>query len=326
MDSSGSPAADGTAEAWPELPWREWAPTISTLQLWTQVVGKLRLALTPPVAHWWQVPLYLTARGLTTSAIPYGHRRFQVDFDFVDHRLDVTDDRPGSFSMALALISVARFHRELMAALAERGFEVRISRRPVEVAEAIPFAEDEVHASYDAEHAHRFWRGLIEADRVFRVFRSRFVGKASPVQFFWGSFDLSATRYSGRAAPAHPGGAPNCPDWVMVEAESRENAAAGWWPLSEEPGPAFYAYAYPAPDGYRDARVGPAGARFDERRGEFLLPYDTVRTSADPDAAVLEFLQTTYEAAATLGGWDRAMLEATGAPQTPPHRPWSEPR
>jgi hypothetical protein len=313
----------GATARWPELPWRDWEPTISTLHMWVQIVGKVRLALAAPQNHLWQVALYLSPRGLTTSPIPYGDTVFQVDFDFVDHLLRVTDGNPGSFTMALEPRSVARFYREFMAGLRSRGIEVAIWPHPVEVAEAIPFDEDEGHASYDPHHAELLWRALVQVDRVMKVFQTGFVGKASPVSFFWGGFDLATTRYSGQPAPRHPGGVPNCPDWVMQEAESRQNVTAGWWPRSEAPGPSFYAYAYPEPDGFRAAGVRPAQAYFDARAGEFILPYDAVRTSADPDGAVLDFLQSTYEAGADLGGWDRRALEPAELPARPPRRPWS---
>jgi hypothetical protein len=319
----GVPPTVQRAGPWPELPWREWEPTISTLHMWTQIVGKIRLALTPPLNHWWHIPLYLSARGLTTSAIPYGDRDVQIDFDFVEHRLAITDGRPGAFVMDLRPRSVAAFYRELMAGLRGRGIEVRIRPRPVEVTEAVPFEQDELHASYEPRHVELFWRGLVQADRVLKEFRTRFIGKASPVGFYWGSFDLSATRFSGRTAPRHRGGVPNCPDWVMVEAYSHELVNSGWWPLSEPPGPSFYAYAYPEPDGYRSAPIRPGDAYFDARWGEYLLPYDAVRELVDPDAAALEFLQSTYEAAADSGGWDRAALEASEPPERPPRRPWS---
>jgi hypothetical protein len=291
--------------------------------MWTQIVGKVRMALAPPLNHWWHVPLYVTARGMTTSAIPCGPRHFQVDFDFLDHRLDVTDSTGESFTMALEPKSVARFYGDFMDGLRGLGIEVRIFTRPVEVANAIPFEADEQHASYDPRHAHLFWRGLLQADRVLKTFQTGFVGKASPVHFFWGSFDLAATRFSGRPAPLHPGGAPNCPDWVMEEAYSREESSAGWWPSSDEPGPVFYAYTYPEPEGFRSAPVRPTEASFDPRFGELMLPYDVVRRAADPDAAVLEFLQSAYEAGADLGGWDRLALEPAIRPDRPAKRPWS---
>jgi hypothetical protein len=318
-----SRAVDTAPTRWPRLPWEDWGPTIATLHMWVQIVGKVRLALAPPLNHWWQVALYVTARGLTTSPIPCGDREFQVDFDFVEHRLVVSDGDPGSFAMALEPRTVSRFYREFLAGLRSRGVDVAISPRPVEVADAIPFDQDERHASYDPQHAELFWRALLDSDRVMKVFQTGFVGKASPVHFFWGGFDLAATRFSGRPAPRHPGGIPNCPDWVMQEAESREGITAGWWPLGEAPGPVFYAYAYPEPDGFRTAPVRPGQAFFDGRLGEFLLPYDAVRADADPDAAVLEFLQSTYEAGAGLGGWDRRSLEPAELPARPPRRPWS---
>jgi hypothetical protein len=310
-------------DTWPELPWRDWAPTLSTLHMWVQIVGKVRMALAPPLNHWWHVPLYVTSRGMTTSAIPYEHRQFQVDFDFVDHRLQVTDSEGGSFTMPLVPKSVAQFYREFFDELHGLGIDVRIWSRPVEVAEAIPFESDETHDSYDPRQVESFWRGLLQADRVMKAFGAGFVGKASPVHFFWGGFDLAASRYSGRAAPLHPGGAPNCAKWVMEEAYSREEHSIGWWPASEPPGPAFYAYVYPEPEGFSSAPVGSAGAFFDAGLGEFLLPYDEVRRAADPDAAVASFFQATYEAAADLGGWDRARLEPRIHPERPPRGPWT---
>ena len=225
--------------------------------------------------------------------------------------------------MSLEPRSVARFYRDFLAGLRSRGIDVAISPHPVEVVDAIPFDLDERHASYDPQHAQLLWRALVQVDRVLKVFQTGFVGKASPVHFFWGGFDLATTRFSGRPAPRHPGGIPNCPGWVMEEAESHQNVTVGWWPLSDPPGPAFYAYAYPEPDGFRTATVRPEGASFDDRYGEFLLPYDTVRTAADPDAAVLQFLQSTYEAGADMGGWDRRALEPAELPGRPPRRPWS---
>ena len=315
--------AEESDEAWPELPWTEWAPTITTLHMWLQIVGKVRMALAPPLNHWWHVPLYVSSRGLTTSPIPYGRRHFQLDFDFLDHRLDVTDDGGRSFSMPLEAKSVARFYREFMDGLRSLGIDVRIYAKPVEVANAIPFESDEQHATYDPNQARLVWRGLLLADRVMKDFQTGFVGKASPVHLFWGSFDLAASRYSGRPAPLHPGGAPNCPTWVMEEAYSREETSMGWWPSTQPPGPVFYAYAYPEPEGFRSALVGPAGAYFDAQFGEFVLPYDVVRRAADPDAAAHEFFQSTYEAGASLGGWDRATLEPAVLPDRPPKRPWT---
>ncbi len=291
--------------------------------MWIQIVGKVRMALAPPLNHWWHIPLYVSARGMTTSGIPYGHRQFQVDLDFIDHRLHVIDGDGATFTMALEPRTVARFYREFMDGLRGLGIDVRIWPRPVEVANAIPFEIDEQHASYDPRHAHAFWRGLLQADRVMKAFQSGFVGKASPVPFFWGGFDLAASRYSGRPAPLHPGGAPNCAVWVMEEAYSREEHSVGWWPTSDEPGPAFYAYMYPEPDDFGSAHARPAEAYYDARLGEFSLPYDSVREATDPDAAVLEFFQSTYEAGAELGGWDRAALEPALLPGRPQRRPWS---
>jgi hypothetical protein len=312
-----------TVEPWPELPWREWEPTISTLHMWTQIVGKVRMALAAPLNHWWHITLYATTRGLTTSPIPYGSTQFQVDFDFLDHRLLVTDSSGSSFTMRLEPKSVARFYAEFMHGLRGLGIDVRIGTKPVEVAEAIPFDTDEQHASYDPSHAQLFWRGLLQADRVFKAFQSGFVGKMSPVHFFWGGLDHATSRYSDRAAPRHRGGVPNCPDWVMEEAYSREESALGWWPLFPAVGPAFYAYTYPEPDGYRSASVRPDGAFFDAGWGEFLLPYDAIRGLAAPDAAAQEFFQATYELGANLAGWDRAELEPAVRPGRPPTQPWS---
>src|SRR5262245_28697281 len=307
---------------WPDLPWRDWEPTISTMHMWLQIVGKVRLALAPPRNHWWHVPLYVTARGLTTSPIPNGGRAFQIDFDFLDHRLTVSDGDPGAFTMALEPRSVAHFYRDLMAGLASRRVEVTIWPRPVEVADPIRFDLDEQHAAYDPRHAEALWRALLQVDRVLKGFQTGFIGKASPVHLFWGGFDLTTTRFSGHSAPRHPGGIPNCPDWVMQEAESGQNFTAGWWPLSEI-GPAFYSYAYPQPVRFPGATVRPAAAFFDPVAGEFLLPYDEVRAAANPDAAVMAFLRSTYEAGADLGGWDRRALEPMELPLRPPHRPWS---
>ena len=321
---SGAPFVNETlVDAWPELPWRTWEPTITTIHLWTQVVGKVRMALTPPLNHWWHVPLYVTSRGLTTSAIPDSRRTFQVDFDFVDHRLLVTTTDPSQFTIELEPMSVATFYRRFMAGLRNLGIDVRIWSRPVELTEAIPFEDDETHASYDSGQVGLLWRALVQADRAMKAFQSGFVGKASPVHLFWGSFDLAAARFSGGPAPRHPGGVPNCATWVMEEAYSREESSIGWWPRSEPPGPSFYAYTYPEPPGYESASVQPADAFFDARFGEFLLPYDAVRLSSDPDATVRAFFESTYEAGADLGGWDRAALEPAATPGLRPDRPWS---
>jgi Family of unknown function (DUF5996) len=272
------------------------------------------MALAPPRDHWWHVPLYVTPRGLTTTAIPNGRRSFQVDFDFVDHRLQVIASDPASFTMVLEPKSVARFYREFMDGLRSLGINARISTKPVEVADAIRFEADEQHASYEPRHAELFWRGLLQADRVMKAFQSGFVGKASPVQFFWGSFDLAAARYNSRPAPRHPGRVPHGHASVI-----EEESCIGWWPQSVAPGPTFYAYTYPEPDGFRSARVRPAAAYFDAGLGEFVLPYDAVREAPDPDAAALEFFQSTYVAGADLAGWDRLGLEPVQRAERPPY-------
>ncbi|MCF6525979.1 DUF5996 family protein [Streptomyces sp. JJ36] len=294
--------------AWPRLRVADWTETRDTLHMWTQIVGKIRLAHAPLVNHWWQVTLYVTPRGLTTSAIPYGTGAFDLEFDFVDHRLAVRSSAGSARHVRLEPKSVARFHDETMRALGELGIEAPIQSHPNEVEPAIPFREDDRHASYDASAAHLFWRQLLQADRVLNAFRARFVGKVSPVHFFWGAMDLACTRFSGRRAPPHPGGAPNCGDWVMVEGYSRELSSCGFWPGGGGEG-AFYAYAYPEPEGFADHPVTPADAFWSRENGQFLLPYEAVRTARDPEAALTGFLQTTYEAAAERGHWDRAALE-----------------
>lgn len=297
-------------ELWPALPFAEWQDTCATLHMWTQVVGKVRLALAPMVNHWWQVPLYVTCRGLTTSPIPYGTRSFQIDFDFIDHRLTMTTSDGAVEGFPLQPRSVAEFYAEVMGRLRALDIAVRISTMPAEVADAIPFEQDRLHAAYDAAYAHRFWRVLVQADRVLTLFRARFIGKASPVHFFWGSFDLAATRFSGRPAPPHPGGVPHFPDWAAREAYSHEVSSCGFWPGNGGFGrPAFYAYAYPEPPGFGGAPAAPAAAFYSPELREFILPYDAVREAASPDDDLLAFLHSTYAAAADLGGWDRAALE-----------------
>jgi hypothetical protein len=299
-------------DTWPALPLADWLDTYETLHMWTQIVGKTRLACAPMVNHWWQVPLYVSARGLTTSRIPYGTRGFAVDFDFVAHELTIAGDDGARRSLALAPRSVADFHAEFITALRELELDIRILPRPVEVPNAIPFDDDETHRSYDPDAANRFWRALAQADRVLHEFRGRFIGKCSPVHFFWGSFDLACTRFSGRRAPPHPGGVPNIADWVVHEAYSHECISAGWWPgTSNGPvaEPAFYAYAYPEPAGAAESTVRPPAARYDRALREWVLPYDVVRSAPDPDAAALDFLQSTYETAADLGDWPRPELE-----------------
>jgi hypothetical protein len=293
---------------WPSLRVDEWRDTRDTLHMWTQIVGKIRMALTPAVNHWWHVPLYVSSRGLTTSLIPYGDRSFEMVFDFCEHRLHIDTADPDRRDVALEPKPVAVFYEQAMAALDELGIEVEILARPVEVPTAIPFAEDHEHASYDPDAARRFWKVLVHTDRVLREFRGRFVGKASPVHVFWGALDMAVTRFSGRTAPLHPGGAPNVADWVMQEGYSHELSSAGYFPDGGEEG-AFYAYAYPEPAGFGDWPVRPDAARYDTALGEFLLPYEVVRTADDPDETLLDFLQTTYEAAAELGKWDRPALE-----------------
>jgi len=294
---------------WPDLPYAGWSDTATTLQLWTQIVGKVRLMLTPWLNHGWQVPLYVTARGLGTSPIPAGSEIVEIEFDFIEHRLTARSSRGIERGFPLAPQTVAEFYRRTLELLDGIGVRVVINEMPNEIANPIRFSQDRVHASYDGAAAHRFWRALIQVDRVFKLFRTGFLGKASPVHFFWGSFDLAVTRFSGRPAPRHPGGVPGLPDAVTREAYSHEVSSAGFWPGSEAfPQPAFYSYAYPEPPGFRD-RPASAGAQFDAKLGEFILPYDAVRAAPDPDVALLDFLSTTYLAAAETGGWDRAALE-----------------
>lgn len=303
------------SDLWPALPFAAWRDTKATLHLWTQVVGKVRLALAPMVNHWWQVPLYVTARGLTTSPMPAGARSLQIDFDFIEHRLLIACSDGAVETMTLEPRSVADFRADVMARLATLGIDVAIWTMPVEIPDAVPFDQDDAHRSYDKEAVHRFWRVLVQCERVLTLFRTRFLGKVSPVHFFWGSFDLAVTRFSGRRAPDHPGVAPNLANWVMREAYSQEVSSCGFWPGDDaSPTPAFYAYAYPVPTGFDRAPVQPDGATWNGALGEFILPYDAVRQAASPDAALLAFLQSTYAAAADLGRWDRAALERTPSP------------
>lgn len=308
-----------TFESWPALPYAAWRDTCETLQLWTQIVGKVRLARTPWLNHSWHVTLYVTARGLTTSPIPDHARSFQIDFDFIDHVLIVATSDGGRREVPLRPQSVADFYAAVMAALAALGIDVTISMMPNEIPNAVRFDQDRQHASYDADAAQRFWRVLVDADRVFKRFRTAFLGKSSPVHFFWGSFDLAVTRFSGRRAPLHPGGVPNLSNEVAREAYSHEVSSAGFWPGGGAIDyPAFYSYAYPGPDGFAAARVRPDEAFFSSDLGEFILPYDAVRSAPQPDAALLAFLQSTYEAAADLANWDRAALECeAGRPGRP---------
>ena len=296
---------------WPELPTAAWRDTYATLHLWTQIVGKIRLAKSPWLNHSWHVTLYVTPRGLTTSPMPDGTRTFQIDFDFIDHRLRISTSDGAQRHFALAGQSVASFHAATMAALAELGIHCRHRRDAERIAgpDAI-FARTRAHASYDPDAVGRFLQILVNCDRVFKQFRTGFLGKASPVHFFWGSFDLAVTRFSGRRAPRHPGGVPHLPDAVAHEAYSHEVSSAGFWPGSGAIDyPAFYSYAYPEPSGFRAAKVRPDAAFFSEAVGEFILPYDAVRTADDPDKALLDFLHSTYEAAANAAKWDRDALE-----------------
>jgi len=308
-----SPAS--LSQAWPALPLEQWSDTCATLHMWTQIVGKIRLAQSPWMNHSWHVTLYVTARGLSTSPIPYGTRTFQVDFDFIAQEVVVQASDGGIGSLVLQPQSVAAFYRRLMSEMAKLDLRVDIHKRPNEVADPIRFDRDERHRAYDPEYATRFWRVLVQADRVFKVFRARFLGKCSPVHFFWGAPDLAVTRFSGRSAPEHPGGVPNLPDWVTQEAYSQEVSSCGFWPGGGAiPYAAFYSYAYPEPTGFSEIEVKPAAAFYSGELREFVLPYDAVRKSDAPDETLLDFLQTTYEAAANAGKWDRDSLERRSGP------------
>ena len=298
-------------QPWPALRLADWADTRDTLHLWTQVVGKVRLALTPQANHWWQVALYPTARGLTTSAMPWARGSVEIRFDFLQHELVIETSDGRQETVALEPRTVADFYRGVMRALDALDIAVRIWPRPVERQDDIPFGKDRVHRAYDAGAARRFWQVLLQATHVLQLFRTGFVGKCSPVHFWWGSFDLSCTRFSGRAAPPHPGGVPHLADRVTREAYSHECSSAGWWPGDPASGAeaAFYSYAYPEPPGFGERRVAPAGAYYDPVLHEFLLPYEAVRSDAAAEGRILQFLDSTYEAAADLGDWDRAALE-----------------
>ncbi len=307
MAESGIPAVRANP-AWPDLTLSAWEGTRDTLQLWSQIVGKVRLALAPMVNHWWQVPLYVSARGLTTSLMPDGERGLEMQFDFIDHRLDLWTTDGQNSAVILEPRSVADFYAATLAALADVGVSVRMLARPVEIVRAVPFPDDTEPRPYDRAAAQRFWLALVQASRVMGIFRARYLGKVSPVHFFWGAADLAVSRFSGRTAPKHPGGVPNCADWVQELAYSHEVSSCGFWPGGTEEG-SFYAYAYPAPDGFSEWPVEPSSAYFDRQLGEFILPYAEVRRAADPDAMLLSFFQSTYEAAAELAGWDREALE-----------------
>ena len=297
-------------EAWPSLPLEAWSDTCATLHLWTQIVGKIRLAQTPWTNHSWHVTLYVTPRGLTTGSIPYGLRAFQIHLDFIDHELKIQCNNGRAGGFPLERQSVAVFYRRIMEEMKKLDLDVKIHPKPNEVPNAVPFDQDEAHASYDREYANRFWRVLLQSDRVFRIFRARFVGKCSPVHYFWGAPDLAVTRFSGRIAPPHPGGVPNLPDRVTREAYSHEVSSCGFWPGGGAVAyPAYYSYAYPEPEGFAKASIKPASGFYSADLREFILPYDDVRAAKSPDDTLLEFLQTSYEAAADLAKWDRASLE-----------------
>jgi len=303
-------------DQWPELAFADWKDTCETMHMWTQIVGKIRLTQTPALNHAWHVPLYLTARGLSSSPMPYGARSFQIDFDFIDHQLQIATSDGTQKSMALEAGPVADFYQQLFSILRQLGMDIKINTMPNEVPVAIAFDHDLLHTAYDPEYANRFWRALMHADRVLKQFRAQFQGKASPVHFFWGSFDLAVTRFSGRTAPPHPGGVPNCPDSVMREAYSHELSSCGFWPGNDVlPYPVFYSYAYPQAPGFASAAVRPEGAVFHDTLQEFILPYEIVRQSAAPEAMLLEFLQSSYDAAADLAHWNRQELERPDQPQ-----------
>ncbi|KYC43821.1 hypothetical protein WA1_01295 [Scytonema hofmannii PCC 7110] len=297
---------------WPSLPLATWQNTYATLHMWTQIVGKIRMALAPKINHWWHSTLYVTPRGLTTSSIPYKTSTLEISFDFFEHQLQIETSDGITRTIALVPRSVADFYQEVMSTLNAIGISVRIWTMPQEVDRPIPFNRDRTHTAYDPEYAKRFWRLLVQADRVMKIFRSRFIGKCSPVHFFWGSFDLAVTRFSGYRAPEHPGGVPNMADWVTREAYSHEVSSCGFWlgggAVTE---PIFYSYAYPEPEGFKDYPIQPKEAFYSSQMREFILPYEAVRRSDDPDAVILAFLQSTYDAGANLGNWDRAALEST---------------
>lgn len=302
--------ADPTNSPWPVLDYGAWRDTRDTLQLWTQVVGKIRMTMTPWLNHSWHVALYVTSRGLTTSPIAHGSHSFEIQFDFIEQVLDITLSDGRRRRLALRPQSVADFYAALMTALRELGIMVAVTELPCEIAAATPFSKDVIHAAYDADYARRFWQVLLRTDRVMKQFRTCFIGKSSPVHFFWGSFDLAVTRFSGRRAPPYTGKVPGLAAAVMLEAYSHEVSSAGFWPGGGGTDfAAFYSYAYPTPAGFRESPVKPAATYFHDTLGEFLLPYDAVRTAADPDATLLDFLQSTYEAAAQAAAWDRGALE-----------------
>jgi hypothetical protein len=297
-------------EFWPPLPFARWEATAATLHMWTQIVGKIRLSLSPWINHSWHVTLYVTSRGLTTSPIPHGLSTFEVSFDFIDHQLRIDKSDGDQRTIELKPRSVADFYRSVMDVLIELGLPVSINVIPNEVENPVAFDRDEEHRSYDREYANRFWRVLMQSDRVFKGFRSRFCGKCSPVHFFWGSFDLAVTRFSGQPAPPHPGGVPHLPDEITREAYSQEVSSLGFWPGNVAvPVPIFYSYAYPEPPGFAEAKIQPEAASYHKKMREFIVPYETVRTADSPDEVLLNFAQSTYDAASKLGKWDRHALE-----------------
>jgi hypothetical protein len=301
---------NGASDRWPPLPFAEWKDTADTLHMWTQIVGKIRLTLSPWTNHSWHVTLYVTSRGLTTSPIPHGSHTFEIQFDFIDHQLLIDKSDGARRTISLKPQSVAEFYRTIMKMLSDLELPVTINTTPNEIENAIPFDQDEEHRSYDREYANRFWRVLVQSDRVFKEFRSRFCGKCSPVHFFWGSFDLAVTRFSGRPAPPHPGGVPHLPDEITREAYSQEVSSLGFWPgNAAAPTPVFYSYAYPEPPEFAEAKIQPDAAFYEAKLREFILPYDAVRTAEKPDQVLLDFAQSAYDAASKLGKWDRAALE-----------------
>jgi hypothetical protein len=301
---------NSSSNQWPALAFAEWKDTASTLHMWTQIVGKIRLTLSPWTNHSWHVTLYVTSRGLTTSPIPHGSNTFEIQFDFIDHQLLIDKSDGARRTIPLKPQSVAEFYQALMKTLSDLELPVTINTTPNEIENPISFDQDEEHRSYDREYANRFWRVLVQSDRVFKEFRSRFCGKCSPVHFFWGSFDLAVTRFSGRQAPPHPGGVPHLPDEITREAYSQEVSSLGFWPgNAAAPTPVFYSYAYPEPPGFAQAKVQPDEAIYEAKLREFILPYDAVRTAEKPDQVLLDFAQSAYDAASELGKWDRAALE-----------------
>jgi Family of unknown function (DUF5996) len=303
-------AANKRDEFWPSLPFAEWKETAETLHMWTQIIGKIRLTQTPWINHSWHVTLYLTSRGLTTSPIPHGLSTFEIVFDFIDHQLRIEKSDGAGRTIELKPRSVAAFYRTVMEALGDLDLSVSINTMPNEIENPIAFDRDEEHRSYDYQYANRFWRVLVQADRVFKEFRSRFCGKCSPVHFFWGSFDLAVTRFSGRPAPPHPGGVPHLPDAIAREAYSQEVSSLGFWPgNASAPTPIFYSYAYPEPPGFADAKIQPEAASYHKQMREFILPYDTVRIAESPNEVLLDFAQSAYDAVSKLGKWDRTALE-----------------